>query len=465
MATAQTTTRDDITADGISARIDRLPFLPFHLKIGAILGTGTLFDAFDSLSIGAALTMLIVSFKIDDQTRGFLISSAFVGQFFGAIAFGYFGEKIGRKWSFIIALLIFGLCSIFAAAAQSIDQILTARMIQGIGLGAEVPVAAALFSEFVRSSRRGLFILVYESLFAWGIFMGPVVALACLTFFGPAEGWRAIFAFGGIPVIAAIVAIFKLPESSRWLASKDRLREADATVTEMEEQARRRGKVLAEPKLIHVVREKTRFSELFRGIYARRTFVVWTQWFCCYFVSNGYATWAPTLYMRIGGLPARYALMVQIAAGAIQLCFTYLFALTTDRLGRKPWFVGGFSICALNCVVAGLVMGPLGVHDWWVLWIFGVLLVISVGPNNLGVYVYTPELYPTRMRAWATATGSSMNRIGSFLAPSVVGFLMAKYANISIVFLMMALVAGWGAFVVGRWGEETKRRVLEELSP
>jgi putative MFS transporter len=459
------TTRDDITADSIAARIDRLPFLPFHLKIGSILGTGTLFDAFDSLSIGAALTMIIVTFKIDYMTGAKLISAAFLGQFFGAIAFGYFGEKIGRKWSFIIALMIFGLCSVGAALAQSVDEIKYARVIQGIGLGAEVPVAAALFSEFVRGSKRGLFILVYESLFAWGIFLGPVVALICLTAFGPALGWRAVFAFGGIPFFVAIIAIFKLPESSRWLASKDRLREADATVTEMEDQARRRGKVLAAPKIIHVVREKTRFTELFRGIYARRTFVVWTQWFCCYFVSNGYATWAPTFFMKLGGLPAKYALAAQIGAGVVQISFTYLFALTTDQIGRKPWFVGGFSLCALSCIVASVVMGPLGIHNWETLWIFGVLLTITVGPNNLGVYVYTPELYPTRMRAWATATGSSMNRIGSFIAPSIVGFLMAEYANIGIVFLMMAVVAGWGAFVVGRWGEETKRRVLEELSP
>lgn len=455
----------EVTADSISARIDRLPFLPFHLRIGAILGTGTLFDAFDSLSIGAALTMIIATFKIDYKTGGALISAAFAGQFVGAILFGFFGERIGRKWSFIIALLIFGACSLGAAAAQSVDQILVARVIQGVGLGAEVPVAAALFSEFVRGSARGLFILVYESLFAWGIFLGPVVALSCLSLFGPQLGWRAVFAFGGIPTIVAIIAIYRLPESARWLASKDRLREADATVTEMENQARRRGKPLAEPRIIPVVRGRTRFAELFHGIYGLRTFVVWTQWFCGYFISNGFATWAPTLYMKMGGLPARYALAVQIAAGAIQVSFTYLFALTTDRLGRKPWFVGGFSLCALNCAIAAVVMGVFGMRSWETLWIFGVILTISVGPNNLGVYVYTPELYPTRMRAWATATGSSMNRIASFAAPSIVGFLMARYDNIGLVFFMMAAVAAWGAFVMAMWGEETKRRVLEELSP
>ena len=105
------TDRAALSADLISGRIDRLPFLPFHWRIGAILGTGTLFDAFNSLSIGAALTMIIATFKIDYKTGGALISAAFAGQFVGAIACGYFGERIGRKWTFVLALAIFGACS------------------------------------------------------------------------------------------------------------------------------------------------------------------------------------------------------------------------------------------------------------------------------------------------------------------------------------------------------------------
>ncbi len=455
----------ETSAADISARIDRLPFLPFHWRIGAILGTGTLFDAFDSLSIGAALTMIIATFKIDYKTGGALISAAFAGQFVGAIVFGYLGERIGRKWSFVTALAIFGVCSAAAALAQSVDQILLARVIQGVGLGAEVPVAAALFTEFVRGSARGKFILIYESLFAWGIFLGPVAALACLSAFGPALGWRVMFAIGGIPAVVAIIAVFKLPESARWLASKDRLAEADAIVTEMEDQARHHGKALAPAVRVNVIRDKTSFIALFQGIYAKRTFVVWVQWFCCYFVSNGYVTWAPTLYMKMGGLPAHYALLLTICTGAIQLSFTYVFALSVDKHGRKPWFVGGFLFAATGGALGALAMGPLGVRGWEALAFFGLLLSLGTSPNTLGVYLYTPELYPTRMRAWATAMGSSMNRVASFVAPSIVGWILAQYDSVALVFTMMAAVSLCGALVLGTMGEETKRRVLEELSP
>jgi MFS transporter, putative metabolite:H+ symporter len=455
---------DALTADSISYRIDRLPFLPFHWRIAGILGTGTLFDAFDSLSISSALTMM-VAFNLDYQTRASLISAAFAGQFIGAIAFGYVAEHIGRKWSFVVALMIFGVCSFAAALAQTVDQILAARVIQGVGLGAEVPIAAALFSEFLRGRTRGVAIAIYESAFAWGIYLAPIAALGCLTLFGQDIGWRALFLLGAIPALVSLLAAFKLPESPRWLASRNRLDEAQAIVKRMEDEARRLGRPSHPAQLAPVVRERTRFLELFQGIYAKRTFVVWTQWFCAYFVSNGYLTIAPTLYMKMGGLPAKDALLVQIAGGTVQLGLTYIFAFSLDRHGRKPWFVGGFLASAIAAAAAAIVLGPMGVRGWLPLACFSVAMTVGVSFNALGVYVYTPELYPTRMRAWATATSSSMNRAASFTGPLITGYILAHFANVAVVFAMMACVAAWAAFVMGAFGEETKRRMLEELSP
>ncbi|HLI22176.1 MAG TPA: MFS transporter [Stellaceae bacterium] len=453
------------TADEISTRIDALPFLPSHWRIASILGAGTLFDAFDSLSIGAAMTMIVATFSLDYKTGGALISSAFVGQFFGAIAFGYIGERIGRKWAFVSALTIFGLCSLGAALAQSVNEIMAARIIQGVGLGAEVPVAAALFTEFVRGSARGLFIMVYETIFVWGIFLAPVVSLACLTFFGPALGWRVVFAVGALPLIGALIAALKLPESPRWLAAKGRLPEAQAVVEAMENEAKRRGKKLLPAARVTVKAERTRFLELFRGIYAKRTFVVWTMWFCSYFVSNGFNSWAPTLYVKIGGLSTAGALKISILSGFIQLITCYFVAVSVDKHGRRPWFAGAFALAAIGAIMGVIATAVLGLHGWLALAVCGIVMITGSGTNGLGVYLYTPELYPTRMRAWATATASSLNRLGSALAPVIVGALLAAGVNMAIVFAMFALVATFAACVVWFVGEETKRRVLEELSP
>jgi MFS transporter, putative metabolite:H+ symporter len=411
------------------------------------------------------MTMIVATFSLDFRSGGILISAAFAGQFVGALAFGYLGERIGRKWAFVTALTIFGLCSIVAAIAQSVDQIITARVIQGVGLGAEVPVAAALFAEFVRGSARGRFIMIYESLFVWGIFLAPVAGLTCYTLFGPALGWRVLFAIGGLPLIVAAIAAVKLPESPRWLASKGRIDEAHAVVEEMETEAARLGRPLLPEHRVKVAPQRTKFSELFHGIYRKRTFVVWTMWFSSYFISNGFQSWAPTLYMKIGGLPTSDALLLTIAGGGVQLVTCYLVAVSIDKYGRLPWFAGGFALAAVAAILGAILTGPLGLHGWQSLLACGIIMSIGTGANSLGVYLYTPELYPTRMRAWATATGSSMNRLGSFIAPSIVGWILAEYANIAWAFALFAIVACFAAVVVWFMGEETKRRVLEELSP
>lgn len=455
----------EVNADSISSRIDRLPFLPFHFKVASILGAGTFFDGFDSLSIGAAMTMIVASFHLDFRDSGALLSAAFAGQFFGALIFGYVSERIGRRRAFVMAVALFGLCSVGAALATSITGIYWARVIQGVGLGGEVPVAVALFTELLSSRARGLFTLAYETMFAWGIVLAPAVALGCLTFVGPAEGWRLLFAIGGIPALIAVVAVWKLPESPRWLATKGRLAEADRTVSGMEAEARRLGKEFFPLRPITVSQERTRFLELFKGIYAKRTFVVWSMWFCSYFIANGYLAWWPTLYMKIGGLPASDAIKISLAGSAIQLCITYTTAFTIDRVGRVRWFIGGFTVAVVGALIGVIVTGIMGIHTWQALFACGFLTASGASACAGIVYVFTPELYPTRMRAWATSTASSLNRIGSFAAPSIVGWFLSQWNSVAPVFAMFLVVALYAAIVIVTMGEETKLRTLEELAP
>jgi putative MFS transporter len=169
--------------------------------------------------------------------------------------------------------------------------------------------------------------------------------------------------------------------------------------------------------------------------------------------------------MKIGGLPTSAALLLSILGGAAQLATCYIVAVSVDKHGRRPWFAGGFALAATAAIVGAIVTGPLGLRGWQPLLGCGIIMTVGTGANSLGVYLYTPELYPTRMRAWATATGSSMNRLGSFLAPSIIGWILAVYGNIALAFTLFAVIASFAAAVVWFFGEETKRRVLEELSP
>jgi putative MFS transporter len=460
-----TTGDEAITAaDNTVARLERLPFGRVHFRVASLLGVGTFFDAFDSLVIAVVLTVVITSFQVGFGSAGLLISAAYVGQFIGAITLGALAERHGRRMAFIISLAVFGVVSLAAALAWNFESLLVLRLLQGIGLGAEVPIAGALFNEFVRGRSRGRAVMIYESIFSWGILLAPLIGLLFFSAFGPQLGWRLLFVFGALPIVVAAIAYFKLPESPRWLAERGRFGEAGRVLDEMEADARRRGTILPEPEVQPPAAVKpTRLGELFSPYYRRRTALSWVTWFCGYFILYGFSTWLPTLYVRLGGLPTGNALWLTVLVSALYLIEIYIFALTVDRVGRKPWFVAGFALAVLGGVF-GCVAILLGATAWPVLFVAGLLMGLGISPVTAGLYLYTPELYPTRMRAWATATGSSMNRVASTIGPLLVGALLGAGLGLSSVFAMFGVVALVGMIVMAWLGIETKQRVLEDLA-
>jgi putative MFS transporter len=466
VAEAPTTgTAESRAADEIVARLERLPFSPFHLRLASMLGVGTFFDAYDSLVISVALTVVFNSLHISFVNAGLLIGAAYVGQFFGAILFGYLGERMGRKPAFVLALGLFGLLSFVTALTWDFQSLLIARIVQGFGLGAEVPLAAALFNEYIRGKNRGTVGMLYQTLFFWGLFLAPLIGLGMISAFGPELGWRAAFVVGGIPLLVAIVAHFRLPESARWLAEHGRAAEADRIVSGIEAEAERKGVRLDEPEVRYRADvQPTRFGELFSPRYRGRTFMNWTLWFASYFLQAGYTVWLPTLYVQIGGLPADRALALTLVSSATAVVAAYLAAWAMDHLGRKPLFLFGYGFAILGAAVGVGAVGLLHQTGWQTLFAAGWLMTFGISLTTGSLFVYTAELAPTRMRAWATATGSSVNRAVGFIAPTIVGALLATQLGIGGVFGLLLITSLIGFITMKFFGIETRQRILEELS-
>jgi MFS transporter, putative metabolite:H+ symporter len=452
-------------ADEIVARLERLPFLGFHLRLAAMLGVGTFFDAYDSLVISVALTVVFTSLHISFVNAGLLIGAAYIGQFVGAIAFGYLGERLGRKPAFVLALALFGLLSLVTAVTWDFQSLLIARIIQGVGLGAEVPLAAALFNEYIRGKNRGTVAMLYQTLFFWGLFLAPLVGLGLISTLGPELGWRAAFAVGAIPLLVAIVAHFRLPESARWQAEHGRATEADRTIRQMEAEARARGVQLDEPEVHYRADvQSTRFSELFSRAYRGRTLMNWTLWFASYFLQAGYTVWLPTLYVQIGGLPADRALALTVVSSATALLAAYLAAYAMDHIGRRRLFLTGYGVAIVGAAVGVAAVAGLHQTGWPTLFAAGWLMTFGISLTTGSLFIYTAELNPTRMRAWATATGSSVNRLVGFVAPTIVGALLGTQLGIGGVFGLLLITSAIGLVTMKLFGIETRQRVLEELS-
>ena len=448
----------------ILARLERLPFSRFHLRLAAILGVGTFFDAFDALTIATALAVIFTTLHINFLYAGLLISAAYVGQFIGAWIFGYLSESYGRKFAFITSLLVFGLLSVATAFAWDFQSLVICRIVQGLGLGGEVPVAGALFGEYLRTANRARIGLIYQSLFIWGAALTPAIGVAVFTLVGQDPGWRVLFMLGGIPALVAIYACWALPESARWLADKGRYDEAEKLVARIEAEPRKEA--LPPPRVTpHPAPRKTRLAELFAGIYARRTVLLWTQWAATFFVAYGYSIWLPTLYVRIGGMPVNNALLLTLVTWAATLTTMYLEAWLLEKVGRKPLFIFGFAMITLGGSFGATMVLFFHATGWQILFASALIMGLGTALNSSACVNYTAELYPTRMRGLGIATGSSMNRLASIFSPFAVGALLNAGYGIEAVFAMFAVAGLIGLVVLIALGVETKGRTLEELSP
>lgn len=453
------------TSAALAARMDRIPMTKRHRKVAAVVAAGTFFDAFDSLVLGVALTAIAASLGQGMLGTGLLISSGYLGQFLGAIVIGAVADRIGRRQAFLIAITVFSVLSLACAFAWSLEALTVARLLQGIGLGAETPVAAILISEYAPALRRGRAVMLYQAVFAWGVFAAPLAGLAVFAVVEPGVAWRVLFALGVLPLVIVLLARHVLPESARWLISKGRLDQAEHIVAEFEDAATRENKHLPVPRERMDTGDATptRLAEIFSPAYRSRTVLNGTLWFTTYFVTYGYAVWLPTLYVSIGGLQISESLYLTLAVASAQLIVVYLFALTVDRLGRRPTLIAGYTV-AITGAVVGLAMVQAGLTGWPTLFAAGLLIAIGCYVPAAGLFLYIPELYPTRIRGWGTSVGSSMNRLASVIAPTVVGWLLAGGFGLGAVFAMFAVVLLVGLAAMVRWGVETKGRSLEETS-
>jgi putative MFS transporter len=270
-----------------------------------------------------------------------------------------------------------------------------------------------------------------------------------------------MFVIGAGPGLLALVLRRLLPESPRWLAVRGRLVEAEAAIAHVENETEKAtGRPLPPPKpVVSTLNKPASPADLFGPNYLRRTVVVWVIWFSAYFINYGLSIWLPTVYRTVFKLPLDVSLRYGLITQAAGLVGTLICALAIDYVGRRLWFALSFAAAALALATLAIYPAPTAeqvLTSMTVAYFF-------VSTINIGVYLYTPELYPTRVRALGVGTATAWLRFASMIGPTVVGMMIAS--GLPAVFVTFAAVAAVAAVVTGLFAVETKGRVLEEASP
>src|SRR5581483_10203307 len=221
------------TAVNTGARLDRLPISSFHYRIFGLVGAGMFFDGYDLYVAGGVLASAIqTKFSTLPQNLQF-ISLTFVGMTIGSLVTGFVGDKYGRRFTYQVNLLVFGLASLAAAFAQDMTQLIICRFVQGLGLGAEIVVGYSTMTEFVPPRTRGRWLSMMAFIVVAGF---PVTSLLGYLVI-PNFGCRPMFVIAGLGSLFVWYLRKNLPESPRWLEAQGRTDEAEGLMQAIEAEA------------------------------------------------------------------------------------------------------------------------------------------------------------------------------------------------------------------------------------
>lgn len=442
--------------NNIAGRIDRLPLcsvqwkLWFCHEICWILGSiGLATATFTLSSIGT-------EFDLDATSKGLVASVMFLGMFIGASLSGYLGDKFGRKRMLITAIIIWSVGAFFIAWSPNLPVFFAARLVIGLGMGAQFPMTQSMLSELFPAQARGRAICLLEGGYPLACIIAGIISWILLMF----VDWRVIFLVQGLGGLCIFLVIFKIPESARWLEMVGRVDEAKVIVSSLEQKViERTGKELAPiPDPIVEVADttgKSKFAQLFAKDQRRKTLTLWILWFCVLFGHYGLNTWVSDLLVSSGFDVVKsngYVILMYLPAIPGYLAATFL----VEKLGRKKMIFGYMVLAAVFCFFYG------SASTFTEIIVFGCCMQFFMFGMWSLIYTYAAEVFPTRIRATGTGTTSSSGRLAALIAPTLFGILI-PYVGSAGVFTIGAAVFVLGGVITLLFGVETKGKSLEEI--
>lgn len=426
-------------------RLDRLPVTSRHRKLLWGSGVGWALDAMDVGLVSFIIAALAVQWQLEPTQASWIASAGFVGMAIGASLGGLLADRIGRRQVFALTLLVYGLATGAAALSTGLAMLIALRLVIGLGLGAELPVASTFISEFAPRKIRGRMVVQLEAFWAVGWVLAAVIGTFVVA--GSDNGWRWGLALGAVPALYALVIRWKMPESVRFLESRNRTDEAEAVVRSFEEAADpgELARIDAERHASASVATTTTADEEAHSIFSRpfigRTAALWIVWFGVSLSYYGVFTWIPSLLVADGFTLVRsfsFTLIITLA----QLPGYAAAAWLIEAWGRRATLVSFLAGSAGAAMLYGFANAP------WQIIAAGCLLSFF----NLGawgaLYAIGPELYPTSIRATGTGAAASFGRLASIIAPLIVPLLMAGAGPLALfsIFATAFAVAAAAAF-------------------
>lgn len=419
----------------------------FQHRLFVIFGLVWLADAMQVLSIGFSAPSIAKTFGLTMpqalQTGTFF----FIGMLIGAFVFGRLADRIGRRPVLMMAVVIDACAGVASAFAPEFAWLLVLRFITGIGVGGTLPVDNTMMAEFLPSDRRGRWLVLLESFWAIGTIFLAILALVAVSWGD--DAWRVIFFVTGLPALIGVVLRFYIPESPMYLNRNGKSEEARKVLQRV---AKVNGTAVEIPALQPEKLERKPLSALFSSELRRRSLALFLAWALISIAYYGVFVYLPVKLSSEGFAFMRGQVFLVVLA-LVQLPGFALSAYGVERWGRKPTLIGFLLLSAVGCMLYSLGSSPVVVIGSTLLMSFSLLGTWGA------LYAFTPEVYPTDLRASGMGMAGAVARFGGLFAPAIIAPIMATHFTLALVVLSTMLVAG--ALSIWAVDVESRNRALD----
>ncbi|UVW27237.1 MFS transporter [Massilia sp. H6] len=419
----------------------------FQYRLFVIFGLVWMADAMQVLSIGFSAPSIAKTFGIAMPQALQTGTLFFVGMLVGAFAFGRLADRIGRRPVLMAAVLIDACFGVASAFAPDFTWLLAWRFLTGIGVGGTLPVDYTMMAEFLPSDRRGRWLVLLESFWAVGTIALALLALLALQWGD--DAWRVIFFVTGLPALVGVVLRLYIPESPMYLSRSGKPEQARAVLQRV---AQVNGRSIAIAPLLPQALARQTLSALFSSRLRRRSLSLFAAWALISIAYYGVFVYLPVKLSAEGfGFMRGQEFLIVLAL--VQLPGFALAAYGVERWGRKPTLVGFLLLSAVGCLgysfgsATGVVVGASLLMSFALLGTWGAL------------YAFTPEVYPTDLRASGMGVAGAVARFGGLLAPTIIAPVMATRFTLALALLAGCLVLA--ALAILQVDVESRQRALE----
>lgn len=437
----------------IAALIDGRKLGPFNYRLIVLSWLITVFDGFDMMMISFTAPYMRDELGLDEIMLGNVFSIGLLGMMLGGFALAYLGDRFGRRNVIVGAAFAFGLLTLATAFARSYEQLLVLRFLDGFAIGGMLPLAWALNIEFVPRRYRATVVTVIMMGYSLGSALaGPVTVLVA-----PQHGWEGVFIFGGgATILCALLLLFFLPESIRFLVAKGKSPEVVAATIN-----RIAPDVEVQPTTRFVLGDESagqagnfRIGQLFQGDLRWITPLLWLGYIASTLAVYFKANWGPIVYEDLA-FSRDTAAYVSSLSGALGALCGLLLMRFTDRYGAIAVAI----YPALSTPILLFIgLAPLSPDAFLLLSILSTSLVSG---GHFGILSIAGVYYATSIRANGAGWATSIAKIGGIAGPLIGGYVLASglpivrsFAILAICPLILMLCAfGIAHFVRRRLGE------------